>query len=86
MFEIKAGARRRLVDEHDAAQARGEVAPRHRTEEFGVADDNAKPSGGIAGSDIPAIPAVTRVGRTAHPEPFSAETLLARQGSFSVSG
>jgi hypothetical protein len=43
-LEIEAAAKRRLADEYDAAQARGEVATGNRTKDFGVADLNAKPA------------------------------------------
>jgi hypothetical protein len=43
-LEIEARAKRRLADEYDAAQARGEVATGNRTRDFGVADANAKPA------------------------------------------
>lgn len=43
-LEIEARAKRRLADEYDAAQERGEVATGNRTRDFGVADGNAKPA------------------------------------------
>lgn len=43
-LEIEAAAKRRLADEYDDAQARGEVATGNRTKDFGVADLNAKPA------------------------------------------
>jgi hypothetical protein len=43
-LEIEAAAKRRLADEYDAAQARGEAATGNRTKDFGVADLNAKPA------------------------------------------
>jgi hypothetical protein len=43
-LEIEASAKRRLADEYDAAQARGEAATGNRTRDFGVADPNAKPA------------------------------------------
>lgn len=43
-LEIEALAKRKLADEYDAAQERGEVATGNRTQDFGVEGDNAKPA------------------------------------------
>lgn len=56
-LEIEAQAKRRLADEYDAAQERGEVATQHdgRRPAIGVPDGNAKPSAadiGLTRKDI----------------------------------